>query len=224
MEHPDGYSLSSFDPFIQRHMGMSSSVLHLEHKAGDKLFIDFTGDKLSIVDVNSNEIIPVEVFVTILPCSQLTYVEAVMSQKKEDLITAVRTPCITSAALLWPSTRQGTGGRCRQLIYRSIYPCLEGRVFHDMATLNAPIRVALEIHNSKPFVGRNYSHWERFEEIERPTLGKLNPIRYEQRKSVVLTVMKNDHLRLSQYTLNINDLQSHKKLPQIKRHRIYFLF
>ena len=29
-----------------------------------------------------------EVFVAILPCSQLTYVEAVMSQKKEDLIRA----------------------------------------------------------------------------------------------------------------------------------------
>lgn len=58
---------------------MSNPVMHLEHKAGDKL---------SVVDVGSGEIIPVEVFVAILPCGQLTYVEAVMSQKKEDLITA----------------------------------------------------------------------------------------------------------------------------------------
>ena len=86
-EYPDGYSLASFDRFIQRHVGMSNPVMHLEHKAGDKLFIDFAGDKLSIVDVDSGEIIPVEVFVAILPCSQLTYVEAVMSQKKEDLVT-----------------------------------------------------------------------------------------------------------------------------------------
>ena len=48
--------------------------------------------------------------------------------------------------------------------------------------LNAAIRVALEIHNNTPFVGRNYSRREQFEEIERPTLGKLNPIRYELRK------------------------------------------
>ena len=67
---------------------MSNPVMHLEHKAGDKLFIDFAGDKLSIVDADSGEILPVEVFVAILPCSQLTYVEAVMSQGKEDLITA----------------------------------------------------------------------------------------------------------------------------------------
>lgn len=77
-EHPGGYSLVSFDRFIQRYVGMSSPIMHLEHKAGDKL---------SIVDADSGEIIPVEVFVAILPCSQLTYVEAVMSQKKEDLIT-----------------------------------------------------------------------------------------------------------------------------------------
>ena len=62
--------------------------MHLDHKAGDKLFIDFAGKKLSIVDKDSGEIIAVEVFVAILPCSQLTYVEAVTSQKKEDLITA----------------------------------------------------------------------------------------------------------------------------------------
>ena len=41
------------------------------------MFIDFAGDKLSIIDITTGEIIPVEVFVAILPCSQLTYAEAV---------------------------------------------------------------------------------------------------------------------------------------------------
>ncbi|KAA6305357.1 hypothetical protein EZS27_042991, partial [termite gut metagenome] len=62
--------------------------MHLEHKAGDKLYIDFAGDKQSIVDVETGEIQQVEIFVGILPCSQLTYVEALRSQKKEDLIKA----------------------------------------------------------------------------------------------------------------------------------------
>lgn len=239
-EHPDGYSLSSFDRFIQRHMGMSCSVMHLEHKAGDKLFIDFAGDKLSIVDVDSGEIIPVEVFVAILPCSQLTYVEAVMSQKKEDLITACEsalhyfggTPlaivpdnlkaavtkssryeatlnddfasfaehygCTVMPARAYKPRDKALVEGAVKLIYRSIYPCLEGRIFHDLPTLNSAIRVALEIHNSTPFVGRNYSRREQFEEVERSTLGKLNPVRYELRKSAVLTVMKNGHIRLSQ--------------------------
>jgi len=52
------------------------------------MYIDFAGEKLSIVDEHSGELKEVEVFAAILGCSQLTYVEAVMSQRKEDLIKA----------------------------------------------------------------------------------------------------------------------------------------
>lgn len=86
--HPDGYGRSRFNGYIQRYEQQSRPIMHLEHKAGDKVFIDFAGSKQSIVDASTGEIIEVEVFVAILPCSQLTYVEAVPSQKKEDLIAA----------------------------------------------------------------------------------------------------------------------------------------
>ena len=79
--------------------------MHLEHKAGDKMFIDFAGDKLSIIDLDTGEIIPVEFFVAILPCSQLTYVEAVMEPEKEDLIRAWKTPCYTTREFPPPSSR-----------------------------------------------------------------------------------------------------------------------
>ena len=48
---------------------------------------DFAGKKLSYVNKATGEQIPVEVFVSILPCSQYTYVEACESQKREDLIS-----------------------------------------------------------------------------------------------------------------------------------------
>lgn len=80
--HPDGYARSTFNQYLRRMEQQLRPVMHLEHKAGDKVFIDFAGTKLSIVDRTTGEVIPVEVFVAILPCSQLTYVEAVMSQKK----------------------------------------------------------------------------------------------------------------------------------------------
>lgn len=86
--HPEGYSRSRFCDYLNQYQSTSNVVMHLEHKAGDKLFINFAGRKLSIVDKHTSEVIPVEVFVAILPCSQLTYVEAVATQKKEDLITA----------------------------------------------------------------------------------------------------------------------------------------
>lgn len=83
---PDGYGRSRFNNFIFLYIGQTHPTMHIDHKAGDKMYIDFTGQKLSIVDQSTGEIIEVEVFVAILGCSQLTYVEAVASQKKEDLI------------------------------------------------------------------------------------------------------------------------------------------
>lgn len=52
----------------------------------DKLYIDFCGNKLSYTDKVTGELIEVEVFIAVLPCSQYTFVKAVPSQKREDLI------------------------------------------------------------------------------------------------------------------------------------------
>lgn len=60
--------------------------MKMTHKAGDKLFVDFTGQKLYLVDKLIREISDVEVFVAIMGCSELTFVMAVSSQRKEDFI------------------------------------------------------------------------------------------------------------------------------------------
>lgn len=86
--HADGYRFTSFCFYLDRWLNHSKPVMHLEHKAGDKLFIDFAGEKMHLIDKNTGEQIEVEVFAAILGCSQLTYIEAVASQTKEDLIAA----------------------------------------------------------------------------------------------------------------------------------------
>lgn len=86
-KHPEGYGMTSF----YRHHGLwsqrTSPSMHIEHKAGDKVYVDFAGSKLQITDPSSGKIKDVEVFVAILGLSQLTYVEAIDSQKAEDFIT-----------------------------------------------------------------------------------------------------------------------------------------
>ena len=52
-------------------------MMYMEHKAGDKMYIDFAEEKLSITDQQSGEVQSLELFVAILGCSQLTYLEAV---------------------------------------------------------------------------------------------------------------------------------------------------
>src|SRR5690606_41096642 len=62
--------------------------MKLDHLAGEEMFIDYAGKKLHITDKETGELNPVEVFVSILPCSQYTYVTACMSQKQKDLISS----------------------------------------------------------------------------------------------------------------------------------------
>ena len=89
-EHPAGYSKSRFNSFLLAYMEQGKTVMHIEHRAGERMFIDFAGDRLRLTDPITGKRTAVEVFVAILPCSQLTYVEAVMSQDKEHLIAACR--------------------------------------------------------------------------------------------------------------------------------------
>lgn len=83
---PKGYSRSQFYQYIMEYRRRSGITMHIEHKAGEKMFVDFCGDKLQLVDPQTGELSSIEVFVAILGCSQLTYVEACRSQTKEDFI------------------------------------------------------------------------------------------------------------------------------------------
>jgi len=89
-EHPDGYSYSQFCYHYQLWRNTSDITMHIDHKVGDKMFIDFAGKKLHITDKKTGEITDVEVFVAILAASQYTYVEAVASQQKADFISATQ--------------------------------------------------------------------------------------------------------------------------------------
>ena len=83
---PGGYGRTQFYQYLIEYRRRSGITMHIEHKAGEKMFVDFCGDKLQIVDAQTGELKDVEVFVAILGCSQLTYVEATSSQTKEDFI------------------------------------------------------------------------------------------------------------------------------------------
>ena len=87
-DHPGGYNYTQFCFHLNKYLKKNEAVMHFEHKAGDKMFIDFAGQKLQITDSKTGEITEMEVFVSVLGSSQLTYVEAVPSQRKADFISA----------------------------------------------------------------------------------------------------------------------------------------
>ena len=87
-QHPDGYRHANFGILLRRYMLQTKVIGHVEHYAGDQMYIDFAGNRLEVTDAVTSEVKRVEVFVAILPCSHYSYCEAVWSQRKEDLIGA----------------------------------------------------------------------------------------------------------------------------------------
>jgi len=95
MENPQGYGHSQFCYHLSQHILNKNPTLKLEHKPGEKLFVDFAGKKLSYIDKETGEIIDCEVFVACLPYSDYSFCVAVGSQKIEDFIYALKT-CLKS--------------------------------------------------------------------------------------------------------------------------------
>lgn len=81
-------SYSQFCRIFSLWQASQKLTMHMEHKAGKKLFIDFAGKKLHITQADGSQQ-PVEVFLAVLGYSQMTYCQAVFSQKKDDFITAL---------------------------------------------------------------------------------------------------------------------------------------
>lgn len=58
------------------------------HRAGDKLFIDYSGDTVPVIDPGTGEIRHAEIFVAVLGASSYTYAEATWSQQLPDWIAS----------------------------------------------------------------------------------------------------------------------------------------
>lgn len=89
----NGYGYAQFCFHLQQYLTASKPSMVLQHKAADKLFIDFAGKKLSYTCQNSGEIINCEVFVACLPYSDYSFVFAVHRQSSDDFIYAL-TRCL----------------------------------------------------------------------------------------------------------------------------------
>ena len=91
--YPNGYGKSQFYFHLKQNLVAQkdcTAVLTQTYNPGEKLMVDFAGDKLSYVDPETGEVIKVETFVACMPYSDYTYAICVPSQKTEDFIFAIR--------------------------------------------------------------------------------------------------------------------------------------
>ena len=91
-EHPDGYRYSWFCEHYRKWAGKLSVSMRQTHTPGEKLFVDYVGQTLPIIDGATGEIRQAQLFVAVLGASNYTYAEATWTQKLPDWIGAhVRT-------------------------------------------------------------------------------------------------------------------------------------
>jgi transposase len=87
-QHPDGYRYSQFCEHYRAWLQKHKLTMRQEHRAGDKLFVDYSGKKPRIVDPKTGEQTEVELFVAVLGASNYTYAEATLSQRGPDWIAS----------------------------------------------------------------------------------------------------------------------------------------
>lgn len=84
--HPDGYGYSRFCELLRGFKQRLSPTMRQEHAAGDKVFVDYSGKKIPIVDRKTGEIREAEIFVAVLGASSYTFAEATWTQTLPDWI------------------------------------------------------------------------------------------------------------------------------------------
>jgi transposase len=86
--NPDGYQYSRFCYHYQRWRESRDVVMRQQHRAGEKLFVDWAGAKLPIYSRDSDAVHQASLFVAVLGASNYTYAEATWSQDTACWISA----------------------------------------------------------------------------------------------------------------------------------------
>src|SRR6202140_3176225 len=86
--HPDGYGYSRFCDLFREFERRLSPVMRQHHVAGDKVFVDYSGKRITIVDPGTGVVHDAEIFVGVLGASSYSYAEATFTQTLPDWIGA----------------------------------------------------------------------------------------------------------------------------------------
>lgn len=77
------YQSTQFNKYYNDYVAKTNATLHLNHKPGEILQVDWAGDTAAVIDTDTGEAIPAYIFVASLPYSGYSYVEAFFSMNQE---------------------------------------------------------------------------------------------------------------------------------------------
>ena len=131
---PDGFSYSWFCEHYKDWAGRLKPTLRQVHVAGERLFVDYSGHTMEVIDGLTGEVRPVQIFVAVLGASNYTYAEASFTQSLPDWIGShVRT-----FAFLGGAARQTVSDNLKAGITKACFH--EPMVNRTYADLGPPLR------------------------------------------------------------------------------------
>jgi transposase len=211
-----------------------------EHRAGEKLFVDYAGQTVDIVDTATGAVSNAQIFVAVLGASSYTYVEATASQGLEDWIGShVRAfsfyGCVPEAVVP-DNLKSGVSKPSRyepdinptyndlarhyQTVIlparvrkpRDKAKAENGDTFFSLDELNLEIKRLLRDLNEKPFQKLPGSRKSRFEELDRPALKPLPAAAYELARWKRATVHIDYHVEVEKHYYSVPYTLVKKKL------------
>ena len=91
-EQRDALSYSQFCDRYRQWLRHVDPVMRMDHKAGEKLFVDYAGDTIGVIDPETGELREAQLFVVVLGTSSYLYAEATWTKQLQDWVMAhVRT-------------------------------------------------------------------------------------------------------------------------------------
>ena len=85
---PDGFGYAWFCEHFDAWKGRVRPTMRQTHVGGEKVFVDFAGDTIDVIDPGTGEARPMKLFVAAMGASNYTFAEAVASEGLEDWILA----------------------------------------------------------------------------------------------------------------------------------------
>lgn len=86
--HPEGYGYTQFCVLYTAWLRTQRLSMRQVHRAGEKLFVDYCGQTVPIINATTGEVRPAQVFVATLGASSYTFAEATWSQSLPDWISS----------------------------------------------------------------------------------------------------------------------------------------
>lgn len=115
--HPEGYQYSQFCDLYRAYAKKLDLSMRQVHHAGEKLFLDYCGQTVPVIDRSTGEVHACQVFVAVLGASNFTYAEATFTQGLQDWIGShVRALAFIGGApeiLVPDNLRSGVSKACR---------------------------------------------------------------------------------------------------------------